>query len=297
MLDLKIQTFLTVCETMNYSRASEILHLSQPAVTKHIQALEAFYQTQLFEYRNRALILTKDGELFRRVMTTMQQDILKVQNEFASPATRPRLRLGATLSIGNFALTEQLPTLLEEHPELDISLTVADTRVLLGALDRNELHFVFCEGNFPKDIYESRLIDEVPLALFYGTDYDIGSVQSTADLLKHTLIIREKGSGTREILETFLKSEGYTIEDFRNYHEINNSEGIIELISGNVGVSILYETIGKDAISRGTVKKRSLNRSLVHEFNLVWNKSNLPMKNLFPYADALTDAVKKALRS
>lgn len=297
MLDLKVQSFLTVCETLNYSRAAEILHLSQPAITKHIQSLETYYQTVLFEYKNRSLTLTEDGKLLRRLMTTMQQDIRRAQQEFShsGPRTRIRLRVGATQSIGNFLLAKQLPDILRTYPELDISLTVADTQALLVALDQNKLDFIFCEGNFPKNAYEFRLIGEVPLALFYGADYDIGKVEQIGDLLKHTLIIREKGSGTREILETFLKSGGYTIGDFKNYHEVNNSEGIIELLSQGVGISILYETIGKEAMATGRIKKHLLTHALVHEFNLIWNKSDLPPEALFPYAEALMDAVKKTL--
>lgn len=296
MLDQRIQSFLTVCETMNFSRAAELLHLSQPAVTKHIQALEAYYNTRLFEYKNRALTLTRDGEYLRRVMTMMQQDIRKVQNEFEGTGTRTRLRVGATLSIGNFVLTKQLPKLLSDYPNLDVSLTVADTRALLSELDRNGLDFIFCEGNFPKSKYEYSPIGEVPLALFYGAAYDIGSMKKTADLLKHTLIIRERGSGTREILETYLKAEGYTIEDFRNYHEVNNSEGIVELLTAGIGVSVLYETIGKEALEKGRIRKLPLLHPLVHEFNLVWNKSNLPDEKLFPYIDTLMEAVKEELR-
>lgn len=286
MLDLKVQSFLKVCETMNYTRAAEELHLTQPAVTKHIQSLEEFYQVKLFQYQNRNLMLTPDGELLCHVLTRMNQDVQKLQEEVHRKEKRVRLRVGATLSIGNYSFIECVPKFLSAFPNVDLSLTIADTAILLDSLNKNKLNFIFCEGNYPKSLYESTLICEVPLAVFCGASYPLDKIQDISDLLSHTLITREPGSGTRDIFENFLRFSGYTISDFQNYHEVNHTEAILKLLAANAGISVLYENVGMEMVARGLLKKISLEQyHLVHEFNLIWNKSSIPDNPMLPYVE------------
>lgn len=286
MLDLKVTTFLKVCETMNYTKAAEELHLTQPAVTKHIQSLEDYYQVKLFQYQNRNLSLTEEGIFLRRVLTTMNQDVMKLRGKVQRKEKRNRIRIGATLSIGNYSLIECIPDLLSAFSDVDVSLTIADTTILLDSFQKNKLDFIFCEGNFPKALYESKLICEVPLAVFCGANYPLHQIQRVSDLLSHTLIIREPGSGTRDIFENFLRFSGYTISDFPNYHEVNHTEAILKLLAANMGISVLYENVGAEMVDRGLLKKISLEQyHLVHEFNLIWNKSSIPDDQLTPYVD------------
>ena len=114
--------------------------------------------------------------------------------------------------------------------------------------------------------------------------------------LSHTLIIREPGSGTRDIFESFLRFSGYTISDFPNYHEINHTEAILKLLAANIGISVLYENVGAEMVSRGLLKKISLEQyHLVHEFNLIWNKSSIPNDQLVPYVDFIRNQLTKIL--
>ncbi|MDO4491264.1 MAG: LysR family transcriptional regulator [Lachnospiraceae bacterium] len=286
MLDLKVQTFLKVCETMNYTKAARELHLTQPAVTKHIQSLEDYYHIQLFQYRNRTLMLTPEGEKLHQVLSNMNQDLQKLRSDEHKQEKRIRLHIGATLSIGNYSLIQCVPDFLSAHPDVDLSITIADTAILLSALQEGSLDFIFCEGNYPKGRYQSQLICQVPMAVFCGSSYPLERPGSVSDLLDHTLITREKGSGTRDIFESFLRLSGYGIQDFRNHHEVNHTEAILKLLAANTGISVLYENVGSDMVSQGLLKMLSLKEhQLVHEFNLVWNKSNLPENELLPYAE------------
>ena len=74
MLDFRVETFLTVCRTMNYTRAAEELNITQPAVSQHIAHLERDYGVPLFAYRNKKLQLTDAGALLRDALSTMAHD-------------------------------------------------------------------------------------------------------------------------------------------------------------------------------------------------------------------------------
>ena len=74
MLDFRIDTFLTVCEYMNFTKAAEILCITQPAVSQHIKYLEKTYDTKFFEYEGKKINLTKSGKIFYQTATTMKHD-------------------------------------------------------------------------------------------------------------------------------------------------------------------------------------------------------------------------------
>lgn len=72
MLDFRINTFLTVCQTMNFTKAAEELHITQPTVSQHIHYLEDYYETSLFTYQNRQLALTDTGKILQERLLRMK---------------------------------------------------------------------------------------------------------------------------------------------------------------------------------------------------------------------------------
>ena len=75
MIDTRVETFLDVCKTMNYTRTAENLNMTQPAVSQHIRCLEDFYQTRLFTYKNKKLELTEQGRYLKKYLETIAHDV------------------------------------------------------------------------------------------------------------------------------------------------------------------------------------------------------------------------------
>ena len=78
MLDIRVETFLVVCETMNYTKAAQRLHITQPAVSQHIHALETQVGAQLLSYQGKRLVLTQAGTMFLQAAKTMRHDAMKL---------------------------------------------------------------------------------------------------------------------------------------------------------------------------------------------------------------------------
>ena len=116
MLDFRMDTFLAVCETMNFTRAAEQLRLTQPAVSQHIHLLEEHYGSKLFTYQGKRLALTAAGALLRDAARTMRHDeaYLAQQLQALAGTARP-LCLGATLTVAEYALPEQMAAYLAAH--------------------------------------------------------------------------------------------------------------------------------------------------------------------------------------
>ena len=155
MLDFRVETFLTVCQTMNFTRAAEQLHITQPAVSQHIRALEEEYGTKLFTYRGKQLHLTESGQLFLRTAATMRHDVMRLRDLMQRANERRYLRFGATLTIGEYIMPNPLMRLMQHEPELQIRMLTANTRELLKLLDEGVLDFAIVEGYFDNQVYDS----------------------------------------------------------------------------------------------------------------------------------------------
>lgn len=158
MLDFRYDTFLDLCETLNYSRTAENLHLSQPTVTQHIQHLERHYGTSLFLYRSKRLQLTEKGEELYRQVRRIRGMIRQAERQMAAPTGPRTLRIGATKTIGAYVLPPAVESYLRENPDTDIDLYVDNTRALLGRLNAGLLDFAYLEGFFNKSTYAHRLL-------------------------------------------------------------------------------------------------------------------------------------------
>ena len=265
-MDQRLETFLTVCATMNYRKAAEQLHLTQPAVTKQIQALEALYGVRLFTYDSRKLRKTAQGETLEIYAISQ-----RYQDEELRRALRRQektsLHIGATKSIGDYILPPQISRILKE-PDNELFFTVDNTAHLLAQLEGGELDFVVLEGIFDKSRYESFLLRDEPYIGICAKDHPFSGREVTMDeLFSERLILREPGSGTRKILERELQQCGYTPDAFRSNVCISSFKLIRHLVSEGCGVSFLYEAVVKDDTQFGRFSCPPLTG--VHELNVV----------------------------
>lgn len=250
-MDTKLQTFLTLCQTMNYRLAAEHLHLSQPAVTKQIQSLEQSLQTKLFYYDGHLLHKTEECLLLERYAIAQQYQFEELQLAIAD-RKRLKLRVGATKTIGDYVLIDAIKDYLQT-PSHELSLVVDNTKHLLQMLDENQLDFAVIEGTFSKTKYDSYLMRMEPFVGICAKDSPMcGKHMAIEDLLKETIIVREDGSGTRRIFEGRLTAAGYELNDFSREISISSFVSIKALVAHGIGISFLYHSVVSDEPDIGT---------------------------------------------
>ena len=109
MLDFRTDTFLAVCDTMNFTEAARRLHITQPAVSQHIHFFEKEYDVKLFSYCNKQLYLTQEGEILRKRLMTMKNDQLAIMNEIRNESHKMEsLSIGVTMTIGEYAIVDKI---------------------------------------------------------------------------------------------------------------------------------------------------------------------------------------------
>lgn len=271
MLDPRVLTFLAVCRNRNFTRTAVELNLTQPAVSQHIRWLEDHYGVSLFTYRNKVLSLTAQGQYLKSALETVVHDADRVRREVSRIRQQEKLHLGATRTVGDFYLPRGLPAFLTAHPQLELSVTVSNTTDLLPLLDSGRLDLVLCEGYFDKKAYAHRLIREERLCIFCGRDYHPGEITCLEDLFSHPLLLREEGSGTREIFERYLREKGHSTADFVRCCSFSSPHLILRLLQTGQGISVLYQTIND-----GSLQEIDLpGFHLFHEYHILWKKDSL----------------------
>ena len=262
-MELKLYTFLTLCQTMNYRLAAERLHLSQPAVTKQIQSLEQSLQTKLFYYDGHTLHKTGKCLLLERYAISQQYQFEELQLAIADKK-RLKLRIGATKTIGDYVLIDA--------PSHELSLVVDNTKHLLQMLDENQLDFAVIEGNFSKTKYDSYLLRmEAFVGICAKNSPLCGKHISIEELLCQTIIVRENGSGTRRIFEERLKASGYELSDFSREVSISSFVSIKALVASGIGISFLYHSVVSNENDIGTFTVDGITEP--HAFHVVYTRN------------------------
>ena len=269
-MDSKLQTFLTLCQTMNYRIAAEQLHLSQPAVTKQIQSLEQMLQIKLFCYDGHVLHKTEACLLLERYAITQQYQFEELQLAIADKK-RFNLRIGATKTIGDYVLIDAIKEYLSD-PSHELSLMVDNTMHLLQMLDENQLDFAVIEGAFSKTKYDSYLLRMEPFVGICAKNSPLcGQHISVEELLKQTIVVREKGSGTRRIFEERLAAVGYELSDFYREVSISSFVAIKALVAAGIGISFLYNSVVAKENDIGTFTVDGITEP--HPFHVVYTQN------------------------
>lgn len=202
MLDFRMETFLVVCQCLNYTKAAEQLNITQPAVTQHIQYLQQYYGVKLFTYQNKQLALTPEGAVLRAAAATMLHDVKALRRAMQCGRQNARpVRFGATLTIGTYAIPRRLSGYLKRHPDSDVHLLVENTQVLLQELNAGRLDFALVEGYFPKSEYDFLTWSVEPYVCVCAAGHPLprGALR-LEQLFGESLILRNPGSGSREVL-------------------------------------------------------------------------------------------------
>lgn len=278
MLDFRMESFLAVCRHMNYTRAAEELNITQPAVSQHIRWLEERYETPLFHYANKRLNLTPAGQLLLTAATTIQHDDSHLKRQMQQSLQHPRdLRFGVTPTVGMYLLPQPLAAYHRLYPHANLFLRVDNTQQLCQGLDRGELDFAIVEGYVRKREYDALLYRREPYLAVCAADYPLtGEPQRLADLLEHPLLIRESGSGNREIVSRSLNRSNLDLSDFPSLLEVGDMNVLKQMLLQGCGIAFLYQAAVAEDLAQGRL--RALHLLDMQEYNdisFIWRKGSV----------------------
>ena len=269
MLDHRIDTFMTVCDVMNYREAAQILNITQPAVTQHIQFLEKEYGCRLFLYKNRKLIKTPEAQLLEEYVRAFRQREGFLREKLHNSGIR-EVKIGATKTIGDYVITCQVDEFLAQ-PDTALTLIVDNTEHLLKLLEKNELDFAILEGYFDKKQFDSQLFRKEPFVGICSKKHPFAGREVTVEeMRKETILHREPGSGTRAILEEKLMGYNESLLRFRRHICISSFPMILNLVKKGYGISFVYDILAKSDPELAVFSFPG--EPIIREFNIVYLK-------------------------
>ena len=277
MLDYRIDTFLTLCEQMNYRKTAEILNMTQPGVTQHIHYLERYYGVKLFEYNGRQLLRTKYADQLKCYFNSIRSEEMSLRDSFVQ-TDLVHLKVGATKTIGEYVIVAAVSEFLkQENHSLD--LTVDNTENLLKLLSGGQLDFAVIEGVFEKEKYPHHLMKRERFVGICGKDHPFAfKTVSLDEAFQENLILREKGSGTRMLLQQAVEDRGYTLKHFHRCSSVSNFSIICELVAKNGAITFAYEPIARcrDDLAIFTVEDMQIQG----EFNFVYTNARVAREKI-----------------
>ncbi len=270
MIDNRIYTFLKLCEVGNYRKTAEILNMTQPAVTQHIHFLEDQYGCKLFEYKDRKLFKTQQCHDLEKHALALVYNDRAFKSEVSKPAKK-KISIGATKTVGDYLAKDTVMKLLE-CDDIEFEFVVDNTRHLLSYLQNLQLDILMIEGYFDKNAYGYKLIKKEEMVGICGKNHPFaGKKIQLEEILSQHIILREEGSGTRSVFESFLKKSNLTPKSFKKQSWISSFSLIENAVEKGVGISFVYESIPKNNKKLATFKIKG--ESIMHEFNYVYLKN------------------------
>ena len=219
MLSTRHEIFIEVATNLSFSKASEVLFISQPAISKHIKALEAFYKTTLFERKGNAIQLSKGGTL----LLSRLKEAKKIQNQLEFELSvlndqlkaKGQLKLGASTTVALYIIPKILSAFHQKYPEIKISLLNRNTDTIIKALADQDIDIGIVEGKKKNSaiLYQPFATDEVIAVCSAKSPIAKKRSLTVPEIKNYRVVLREQGSGTLAALKYNLEKNGVKLSE------------------------------------------------------------------------------------
>lgn len=251
MIDTRLKVFCSVARNLSFTKASRELHISQPAISKHIHELENEYNVALFERLGTRIELTHAGELLlshaEKIIDNYRS--LNFEMNLLSEQHVGELRLGASTTIAQYVLPPFLASFAQKFRQIKVSLLNGNTQEIEHAIDEHRIDLGLVEGrsNQPHLHYIPFMKDE--LVLVVNAQSKLAALDEiTLDELKEMpLVIRENGSGSLEVLKHKLSEHNIRLSDLNVIMQLGSTESIKLFIESTECAGIIsIQAIARD---------------------------------------------------
>ncbi|MGB9679396.1 MAG: selenium metabolism-associated LysR family transcriptional regulator [Minisyncoccia bacterium] len=276
----EIKIFLTVCECGSMSDAARKLYMTQPSISQTISELEEELNVKLFERISKKLFLTYPGKILQEhgkkiimLLNEVQNNILDIAN-----MNTGRLRIGASTTIGIYLLPDLIGEFNKEYKNIELDFTIDNTGIIEKILLENIVDIGIVEGPVhSKDIVVKPYIyDELYLICSKEHKWAREKSIKPEAIEEENLIIREQGSGTREVFDNTMFKHNYK---YNIKHVLNNTEAIKKAVEANIGVSCISKIAIKEELKSGKLMKIDVaGIEFKRELNIIYHKDKYHTK-------------------
>jgi DNA-binding transcriptional LysR family regulator len=259
MMDYRLHVFREVAESQSVSKAARKLHLSQPAVTKHIQLLEADLRVPLFIRSAKGMVLNASGIIYLQHVQQMAKAHEEIAQHLQAPAglMTGRLRLGSTKTVLAYCLPEILARFKTLYPSVVCDIIEANTDTIIGALLDERIDLALIEGPCRRPEIQIRTFLENEIIWIAAPDYALAKQlnPTVAEVLREPVIVREIGAGSRLFMEQALRQLRIPPTRLNIVQEIPSPEATKRLVMAGLGVSFVFRVSVEAELAAGKLVK------------------------------------------
>ena len=277
MSDRRLQVFQAVARQLSFTKAADVLHMTQPAVTFQIRQLEDQFDARLFDRAHNKVSLTEAGNLIFQYSERIFEQYSEMENEVRELTGNfsASLVLGASTTISEYMLPALLGKYRAKNPEVRLRLRVSNTDGIVAMVENNVIDLGIVEGAVTNKNLLSELCRTDNLVAIVPTNHELaryaerGQPISIQKVLEYPYICREQGSGTRGVILDYLREQGLEIQMLKSCLELGSPESIKGAVEAGMGVSILSSVSIAKELKLGSLVAIPLDPPLKREFSFV----------------------------
>jgi DNA-binding transcriptional LysR family regulator len=274
MSDRRLKVFHAVAKLLSFTKAAEALHMTQPAVTFQVRQLEEYFNTRLFDRTHNKVNLTPAGnkvyEFADRIFDLydeMENSVRELTGEISGALT-----IGASTTIAEYMLPTLLGQFKSSYPDINIRLKVSNTEGIVSMVEHNVIDLGVVEASVSNKNLIVEVCHDDHLVVVAPPSHELaqhsGSVK--ADILKsYPFICREEGSGTREVIMSYLQDNDINQGDMNFCLELGSPEALKGAVEAGMGISILSRSTIAKELKLGTLVELQLDPPLKRPFSFV----------------------------
>ena len=272
-VDLELyRVFYTVAKHKHMTKASEELHISQPAISQSIKKLEDQLGGTLFLRSNKGMELTEEGKMFYEYVKGALELINNAENEFTSfkDLSKGEIKIGCSTTLTKLVLVNALKDYHLDYPNININITNDLTSNLINDLKLGKLDFViFNESNIKETNLNLEKIKELKQGFVYNQDYFEDNINTFDDLNNVPLILQKEESNTRKLLDYIALNNNVKLVPKM---EVVSQELITEFV--NIGLGVGFSIIDLAKRNYKNIKELNINKKIPNiNIYLATNKS------------------------
>ena len=241
--NFRIVVFRTVAEQLSFRKAAEELYLTQPAVSLQIKALEEELGVQVFDRAGAQITLTQAGTILLRYAKQVNSLFVQVEREIVALTGdhAGQLALGASTTIAQYVLPRLLGEFCKEHPRVHPTLISGNTEHIVDAVEKQKIELGLIEGPARSRTIKTEPFLEDDLLLIVPAAHEWAELESisSAEIASAPLLMRERGSGTRRVVEMALERQGLKQKSLRIVMELDSTEAIKSAVEAGLGVGFV----------------------------------------------------------
>ncbi len=278
----QMEIFLELAQNPHLGKVAESISLTQSAVSMAIKSLEETLETKLFDRLNKKLILNEYGRLFYKKIEPLVKELSESENLFRDETYHGELKVGVSSSIANYIIPQIIYNFQEKYKAVAIKMETGNTQEVGILIENGKVDMGFVEGEFNSVDVVKEVLGEDELYVVAG-DKNLGRDEEYEihKLLNTKWILREKGSGTREI---FLSHLGDYTKQLNIFMELDHTGGVKSVLSNKNALSCLSQYSVQKELKMGTLHRIHIKDfRFTRSFYTIWHRNKIlsPMLNEF----------------